>query len=236
MNHVRLSAGGSDTTAVEGAVAAAATAPAAMQRCTLAALDRCSDFTADLELSHLLPVLDSSLQRITDRIAALVESVGHSLASTSASESAVAGGQAAAPARYDLPPLPQETLQQLLRLPLTLAALQRCIALVDTEVRTRAGRLLAATQAVRDGAQHQGVAVTQRAQDLIAWRLSNSSSEMERALAWQDAMSGVLLPKAFAALAALEGTVDALLTAALCAPSRRALAEVRALVLLTCPA
>lgn len=101
---------------------------------------------------------------------------------------------------------------------------------VDTEARTRAARLLAAAQALESAGSAplatDSLGLSSRAADMIAWRL-NSGSEMQRALQWQERLQGVLLPKSAAAQAALEATVEALLTAALCAPSRKALAEVR---------
>jgi hypothetical protein len=238
MNRIRLSSAADQggAAAIESAVAVCGEAPAALQRCATGALDRCTAFTANLELAPLVPVLDVCVQRTVDRIAALVESLGHFLALQSAASSDGARrshqGQSES-ARFDLLALPQATLQRLLRLPLALAALQRCTTHVDTEVRTRASALLSAARAVSDGAPHD-TSLPQRTLDVVAWRLNSGQGEVERVTAWERNLAGVLLPKALAALAALEGTVDALLTAALCAPSRKALAEVRCPALCHC--
>ena len=232
MNSIRLSSSAqSGSSAAEAAVSACSCAPSALQRCAMAALDRCTGFTADLELSHLLPVLDSSLQQALDRIAAVVDSVGHSLAPSSSAETKSGAQSQRAP--FDLQPLPEATLQHLLRLPLVLASLQASVTAIDTEVRTRANSLLRAAGAVSgDGATSAEAGLHQRTLDVVAWRLNSSSAAMDRTVAWQQQLNGVLLPKAFAAMAALERTVNSLLTAALCATSFKALAEVRLLACL----
>ena len=110
----------------EALVAAAAEVPPQMQRHALAALDRCSDFTADLELARLLPVPDASAQQVLEQLDGAVAAVGSALAGGGAG--AQAQGTGRRDRRFEVPPLAQEALQQLLRLPPALSALQACTA------------------------------------------------------------------------------------------------------------
>lgn len=189
----------------------------------MAALGRCAEFTADAELLQLVPELDSSLQRTLDRLKAAVASLAASLASPQPAEPASARQPSG---HAGLPPLPQDAVRALLQLLPAADALQRATEAIDAEVRTHGSRVLALAQSVHRGEKASALGASQRAADLVAWRLSGTG-EMDRALAWQDKLGAVLLPKAFASLAALTEGVDAIVLAALCAPCHAALQEVR---------
>jgi hypothetical protein len=210
------------TDMIESCMAEVVAAPAAIQRCATAAIGRCSAFTASVELWQLVAVLDASIQRTLDRMAAQVEALGHSLAPAGA-PSMTKGARGFA-RRFDLLPLPQSILQQLLQLPLALAAQRRCIALVDTEVRTHASAVLEIARALHDSTPVPA-RLPPRMVDVVTWRLSDHV-ELDKALGWKTLLMGVLLPKSAAALGVLEEIVEALLIAALCAPARQALLEV----------
>jgi hypothetical protein len=206
----------------EVVVETCAVAAQALQDCAFASLNRCTDFTANLELLQLMPELDSGLHRALERFKSAVEELTQSLAGGGKAVADVAEERSAPVA---MPVLPQDVVRVLLRLLPTVAAMQKCVVHIDTEIRTRGSALLAVAQSISNGDTLASASLPQRSLDLIAWRLDNSK-EMERALTWRSLVSGALLAQAFSALSSLEQLVDSLVLSALCAPCREALHEV----------
>lgn len=197
-------------------------APSNLQSCALATLNRCTDFTANLELLQLLPELDTGLQRALEGVRGAVESLARTFGDKKHTDVDVRSG--AEEPRTSMPVLPQEVVKALLGLLPAVAAMQKCVMRVDAECRNRGSALLAAVQSISNGDAPAAGGLTQTALDLIAWRL-DSAREMERALEWRSTLEGVLLPQAFEALSSLGDLVDSVILSALCAPCRDALRE-----------
>jgi hypothetical protein len=211
--------------ALSAAVDALSASAAALEQLAQGAVARCLAFTAGVELSELLAPLDSALrqgiERLSTRIRALADGV------TGVSEGQSSSGAAAATS-VDLD---QDTLQQLLRLPLVCSAVRASVVRVDTDIRTGAAALAPLALAAKGGkaAEVQAAAagvVSDTLVDMLVWRLSNAAVA-QKLDALQRAVAGVVLPHAFAALDGVDDLVERSLLGALCAPALRPLREVR---------
>jgi hypothetical protein len=167
---------------------------------------------------------------LSSRIKALAGGVTSASAGDSEPSSA---GAAAAAADLD-----QDTLQQLLRLPLVCASMRSSVARVDTDIRTHAAALVPLARAAKGGeaadirAAAAGV-VSDVLVDMLAWRLSNAAVA-QKLDGLQLAVEGVVLPLSFKALDGAEEMVEHSLLHALCSPAMRPMREVWPVRLLTC--
>lgn len=192
------------------AVDALIAAPQAVKRAAEAALDRCEALTASLHLPQLVPVLDEALTRAVSRLEALIRALAAPDTATT---------------RSGAPP------QHLLRLPLATAAARSAVCAADADARRRLAALapLAAAAAAGGGdaleAEVRRAVPDQRA-DVVLWRLLDSPADAEALAVAQQRMTDLILPKAFAAVASVEGAVEGILLGVLRRPCKEALEEV----------
>lgn len=197
-------------------------APRAMHLSASAALDRCESQTANLHLPDLLPVLDAALARTVARLQHRVCAVTTAAAAAAAATSAPATSASVSNS---------EDVQQLLRLPLACDALQTTVADVDAAARVRLSSLAPLAAAATAGAADALEAEVRRAipdqrAAVVVWRLTEGSISADKLAIAQAGVGEVILPKAFAAVAALAEVAEKALLEILSNPCRTALAEV----------